>query len=288
VDSVLGDAIDALGYDTLLRDSCRVIEAVKTKSAGACEPIVASSLRDRCAMSVAVVTSDSLTCPMVGQNHDALCVALARKDPRLCSNVLPERRATCRAMLARDGKKCSGEKRCERMVDRWKGLIPQTEARPELGTKIRLELTERIDGGKQRPVSVDLSQFVVPATVVRSPSGVRIMVGEVTSAAWPSFRIAPEPRLAMTLVAAPENVKQGIHSLSNDALAFEVLVPKVAQLNSKQQSDPTTVTIDMLGTDIGSPVRFNIEVDLGDASNGYHVSLNINTYVRDVVTTTRP
>lgn len=288
VDSVLGDAIDALGYDTLMRDSCRLIEAVKTKSVTACEPIVASSLRDRCNMSVAVVSGDSLLCPMSGQNHDALCVALARKDPRLCASVPLERRTTCRAMLGRDSKKCTGDKRCERMVDRWKTLIPTVEAKQELGTKIRLEVTERIDGGKQKPVTADLSQFVVPATVFKSPSGAKIMIGEMTAAAWPPFRIAPDPRLAMTLVAAPENIKQGIHPLGSEALAFELLVPKVAQLSSSKQIAPATVNVDMLGIDIGSPVRFNVEVDLGDEANGFHVSLNINTYVRDVVTTNRP
>jgi hypothetical protein len=281
VDAVLGDAIDALGYDTLLRDSCRVIEAVKAKSTAACEPIVASSLRDRCVMSVAVVSGDMLLCPMSGQNHDGLCVALARRDLRLCASAPGDKRSTCRAMLSSDPKKCSGDKRCERMVGRWKGLLPPAESKPELGTKVRAEITEKPDGGRPTTVTVDLSQVVTPATVLKSAGGTRIIVGETSSSAWPPFRLAPDPRLALSLLATPENIKQGAHALGADALVFELLAPKTGLFSSKDEKVPATVTIDMVGTEIGSPVRLRVEVDLGEE---HHISLNINTYVRDVVT----
>jgi hypothetical protein len=288
VDPVLGDAIDALGYDTLLRDACRVVEAVKTSSPAPCEPIAASSLRDRCFMSAAVVMGDSMQCPMAGQNHDGLCVALARRDLRLCASVPLERRGTCRAMLQHEPKRCGGDKRCERMVERWKGLIPAAESKPELGTKVRLEVTAKVDGRPDKPVVSDLSQAVPPATVYRSPSGVKLMVGETSSAAWPPFRVAPDPRLALMLLATPENLKQGVHPAAAESLQFEVLVPNVGQFSSKNAAGNATLTVDLLGLEIGSPVRFSVEVDIGEPARGHHLSLNINTFVRDVVTTNRP
>lgn len=284
VDAVLGDAIDALGYDTLLRDSCRVIEAVKTRSTGPCEPIVASSLRDRCVMSVAVVSGDMLQCPMAGQNHDGLCVALARRDLRLCASAPGDTRATCRAMLASDTKKCAGDKRCERMVDRWKGLLPKAESKPELGTKVRAEITEHVEAGKPNTVAIDLSPVVTPATVMKNPAGTRILVGEASSLAWPPFRVAPDPRLSLSLLASTENIKQGTRALAADALVFEVLAPKTGRFSSKDQKAPAAVTIDLVGTEIGSPVRLRVEADIGES---HHVSLSINTYVRDVVTVSR-
>lgn len=284
LDPVVGDAVDALGYETFLRDACRVVEAVKTRSTTPCDPITATSLRERCAMSVAVVLGDSQTCPLVGQAHDALCVALARRDPRLCSGVGGGSRATCRAMLAKDKKKCGNDARCERMVERWKSLLPETSDKPELGTKVTLELTAIVDGGKQKPTKTDLSSRVNPAMVVNMAGRTRILIGEPVSAPWPPFQIATEPRVSMVLMATPENIKQGVQSLGSEQFGFELLVPKTAMLSSKAQRSPAAVTIDMVGTDIGSPVRFNVEADVGEEGNGWHVNLKVNTYVRDVVT----
>lgn len=284
LDPVVGDAVDALGYETFLRDACRVIEAVKTRSTAPCEAITATSLRERCATSVAVVLGDSQTCPMVGQSHDALCVALARRDARLCASVGADRKATCRAMLARDKKKCGADARCGRMVERWKGLLPETSDKPELGTKVTVELTAIVDGGKQKATRVDLSSHVNPAMVVKMAGSTRILIGEVVSAPWPPFQVATEPRVSMVLMASPENVKQGIHALGAEQLGFELLIPKTASLSSKAQRSPAAVTIDMVGTDIGSPVRFNVEADVGEEGSSWHVSLKVNTYVRDVVT----
>lgn len=284
LDPVVGDAVDALGYETFLRDACRVVEAVKTRSTAPCDPITASSLRERCAMSVAVVLGDNQTCPMVGQAHDPLCVALARRDPRLCASVGPDRKATCRAMLAKDRKKCGSDARCERMVERWKGLLPETSDKPELGTKVTLELTAIVDGGKQKPTRVDLSSHVNPAMVVNMAGSTRILIGEVATAPWPPFQIASDPRIALVLMAAPENIKQGVRSLGAEQFGFEVLIPKTALLSSKAERSPAAVTIDMVGTDIGSPVRFNVEADVGEEGSGWHVSLKVNTYVRDVIT----
>ncbi len=284
LDPVVGDALDALGYDTFLRDACRVIEAVKARSTAPCDPITARSLRDRCAMSVAVVLGDSQTCPMEGQAHDPLCVALARRDPRLCVSVPADRRASCRAMLAKDPKKCGGEGRCVRRVERWRRLLPEAASKPELGTKVTLQLTATSDGGRSKPVEVDLSTYVYPAMVVKLAGTTRILIGEMASAPWPPYTIATEPRASVVLVASPENIKQGVRSLGGDALGFELLVPKVAAVSSKTERTPATVTMDMVGTDIGSPVRFTVEADVGEEGASWHVSLRVNTYVRDVVT----
>src|SRR5262249_3239300 len=48
VDPLLGDAIEALGYDTLTRDACRILQALKAKNTEACRPIASSALRNRC------------------------------------------------------------------------------------------------------------------------------------------------------------------------------------------------------------------------------------------------
>jgi hypothetical protein len=54
---VLADAVDALGYDTLVRDACRTLQARKAKDGDLCQPIIASSLRLRCGSQLAVTSA---------------------------------------------------------------------------------------------------------------------------------------------------------------------------------------------------------------------------------------
>src|ERR1700690_2472132 len=64
LDPLVGDAVDAIGYDTFLRDACRMLEAAKNKDAKKCELIDASSLRARCRTITAMVAADVESCPL--------------------------------------------------------------------------------------------------------------------------------------------------------------------------------------------------------------------------------
>src|SRR6266542_6732339 len=81
MDPLLGDAIDALGYDGLPRDACRILQASKEKNQDACRPIVASSLRARCESYVAIIAGNANLCPMNGSGkfaaRDPVCFARA-------------------------------------------------------------------------------------------------------------------------------------------------------------------------------------------------------------------
>src|ERR1019366_1781105 len=55
VDPIAGDALEAIGYDTFLRDACRVLDATKANDPGRCPAIEASSLEARCRTTVAEV-----------------------------------------------------------------------------------------------------------------------------------------------------------------------------------------------------------------------------------------
>src|SRR4051812_24208916 len=103
-DPLLGDAMDALGYDTLTRDACRVLAALPAKSTESCKPIVASPLRHRCESYVAVFTENPKACPTLEGTstlgaRDPSCLARAAKDERLCAAASPPDRVTCRALV---------------------------------------------------------------------------------------------------------------------------------------------------------------------------------------------
>jgi hypothetical protein len=55
LDPLVGDALRAIGYDTFLRDACRLLEAAKDKKRETCDRIDSSALRTRCQSWVAMV-----------------------------------------------------------------------------------------------------------------------------------------------------------------------------------------------------------------------------------------
>src|SRR6185436_8996946 len=80
-DPLVGDALDAIGYDTVIRDSCRVLEALVQKDAKRCDPIESGALRAHCQDTVAIVFATPEGCsldvpsePSHGRNP--LCLAV--------------------------------------------------------------------------------------------------------------------------------------------------------------------------------------------------------------------
>ncbi|HEX3772045.1 MAG TPA: hypothetical protein VHV30_14315, partial [Polyangiaceae bacterium] len=63
VDPLVGDALEAIGYDTFLRDACRVVDAAKANDPGRCAGIEASSLEARCRATVAQTGGRPDACP---------------------------------------------------------------------------------------------------------------------------------------------------------------------------------------------------------------------------------
>src|SRR5580698_4023520 len=63
LDPVLGDAIEAIGYDTFLRDACRVIDAAKANDEARCGDIDSSPLAAHCRATVAEVAASPEKCP---------------------------------------------------------------------------------------------------------------------------------------------------------------------------------------------------------------------------------
>ncbi len=283
LDPIIGDAIEAIGYDTFVRDACRVLEAAKAKDNNLCQPIVSSSLREHCQTIVAVVTPEGLSCPMIAANHDPFCLAMARRDPRLCVHVPLERRRTCAAVIGRNTGACGGDKRCERAVERWKSLIPDLEPRQGLGSKITLEIVEVTEAGTKEPIQIDLSKLLQPATVIRNATGMRVRLGEQDVTPWPSARIALEPRMSLVMPATPDETKQGAHKVKLDGFSMVLLLPHVGTMRFIPTSPEPSIVVDVFKLEIGAPVRFVLDANVADGDRTFKAKLNVNTYVRDVV-----
>ena len=112
LDPAVGDALEAIGYDTLVRDACRMLEAAHAQDRKRCAGIDASSLRERCEALVAELAGDPDACPFQfparpESGRDPVCIAVAVHDARFCAAAVgaPDR-ATCEATFALDDGPC--------------------------------------------------------------------------------------------------------------------------------------------------------------------------------------
>src|SRR5262249_3525706 len=143
-DPLIGDAIEALGYDALTRDACRVLQALKEKRSDACKPIVSSALRARCETYVAVLKGDPSACPSNGSGRlaarDPVCLARASRDERLCAAALVTERTRCRALVLGKKAECGQDEACVRQIERYKDLFEKPTSRPPLPAHLRIEV----------------------------------------------------------------------------------------------------------------------------------------------------
>lgn len=161
VDPLVGDAIRAIGYDTLFYDGCRVLHAAKDRDISACEPIVSSALRARCETLVSIARGDSDACPRVRESsvtsgRSPTCLAAASGDARLCQGEPKIARIHCEALVMRDEKRCDwlpddvqrpgmGRRSCLRELARLRALLPEAKrGLPPLATP-RAELRVTFD-----------------------------------------------------------------------------------------------------------------------------------------------
>src|SRR5580692_11052848 len=63
IDPMLGDALEAIGYDTFFADACRVVDAAKAGDAKRCLGIATSALRMHCRAAVAQLRATPNACP---------------------------------------------------------------------------------------------------------------------------------------------------------------------------------------------------------------------------------
>jgi hypothetical protein len=280
VDPLVGDAIEAIGYDTLVRDACRVLDAAKSRDPRRCESIDASTLRVRCQATVAEITGSADGCPFsipgrFDLGREPASLALAAHDVRLCAAVIETpARATCTAIAKHDPASCrslplrSDQQRCARDEQRWRSVIPGTDPR---GGGEAEPLGKATVAGKTVPI--DVSRGLV---LVERIDGTHFVVGPMNGA--PTSFVVPSPHVDGTLafeVVAPADVKRT--RLDRVELSLPQREPVVLE-GSKTSS--LAVRITKLERRRGGAVEVTLE---GTASEGLAVQASVATFVRDVV-----
>ncbi len=299
LDPLVGDALRAIGYDTFVRDACRLLEAAKDKKRETCDRIDASSLRSRCKAWVAMLAQTPDACPLLfeglpARGRGATCVAIAGKDPRLCgAEPRPSQRVTCDALAARSEQKCEAltsvdRAACVREVTRWRALLPSPlEGLPKLPEpKGKLVIKGEAGTADPKVTEVDLAPDVGRGAVVTVGLRDRLRVELGVLGESESARIAgalnkrTRVGLVVTLDAPRGATKEATPTLDR----FELEVPGELPLVSPPGKCECKVTRARLDKTRGGEVSVAVEGTLTGAGKTYKVSFAATTFARDVVT----
>jgi hypothetical protein len=298
-DALIGDAIDALGYDTLTRDACRILQALKVKDPAPCKRILASALRARCESSVATIAGDPSLCPVLGEvgklgARDPVCVARASRDERLCVAAPTDDRASCRALVLGRVAECGRNEACIRQLERYKSLSQKPEAHAPLTMKLHLELAAEKGTPEPAVKSFDLDDIAAGGAVIReSGDRIRLTLGAPKSPFWaaPHAPLA-SPKLFLDLSVPAGRIERPTTQLNQAGrtapalelslvdLRLDLLLPKVALLSAVTASESKLESSE-LSTEVGSPIKLVLTSALHDASRSFRVRLEVETFVRD-------
>ena len=292
LDPLVGDAIRAIGYETFLRDACRVLSAAKQKEVRTCDAIDASGLRTRCQSVVAMVTANAEACPWTlpdvhSQGRDPTCVAVASRDPRLCAGETHAARSTCDALAARDETKCRSAKddaeqsRCRREAIRWKRVIDPAASNAHALPKIDGKLAVHGVEGTAEPAQTesDLATELARGVVVRTDrSGKRasLEIGRARELGATVYAPAPMGRSRIAATIAID--AKGAAALDH----FELDVPGASTLVYPGVRCACTVAVTKLERARGGEVKLAIDGVIGVAPHAYKIQIEASTFVRDV------
>lgn len=296
VDPLVGDALRAIGYDTFLRDACRMLEAAHDRKRETCDKLDSSALRTKCQSWVAMITPQADACPMVldgipSRGRQPVCVAVAARDPRLCvAEARLASRGTCEALVLRDDAKCDpllapDRASCKRELARWKSILsPPLAGLPDI-VKPTGKLAVHGSDGTADPATpeTDLGgELGRGAVVVTARERARVEIGSFES---DTTRIAGSPnrrtRVGVALVADPDplHAKEPKPSLDR----FELEVPGEPPLSCSTGR----CTLDLSGSHIdktrGGAIAVKVTGTIAAGGKTYKIDVDAKTFVRDVV-----
>lgn len=291
VDPLVGDGLRAIGYDTFLRDTCKLLEASRDKDKKRCEGIDATSLKARCESMVAMIAQTPDECPWdvresPARGRSSTCVAVAARDPRLCVSEPRYGKAMCDGLVTREEAKCDalGEPdrgACKREVVRFKTVLEAPLSVPALAPpkgKITLEAIEGTPepSAKEADVTLDLARGVV---LLGERERSSFEIGIPRAAGIAAF-LAPSPTTRLR-VSAKVSLMKDLATARVDALELDV--PGAGTLQVPGVRSDLKVTLTKLDRTRGADVALTIEGPVGVAPRAYKIKLEATTFVRDVV-----
>lgn len=298
IDPLLGDALRAIGYDTFVRDACRLLEAAKDRSREKCERIDSSAMRSRCQSWVAMVAQTPDACPLQFEGiptrgRNMTCLAVAGKDPRLCAGEPRTAvRATCEAMSTQEAARCDAllpndVPACRRELARWKSLLAAPLSGLAKLPAARGKLVVKGEAGTPDPptTEADLATEVARgAVVVTSRDRARVEVGMIGESE--TSRIAPSPnrraRLGVAVLLEPGATPKDPPKPLLERLELEI--PGEATLVTPTARCDCKITTARADRTRGGELVLAVQGTIGAGNRTYKIDVDLGTFVRDVVT----
>lgn len=298
LDPLVGDALRAIGYDTFLRDACRLLEAAKDKKKETCERIDSSALRIRCQSWVAMIAQTPEQCPLrfegvPTRGRVVTCIAVAGKDPRLCTGeARTAERATCDALASRDETKCDAlvpadRPACKRELVRWRSLLGDPLSGLAKLPAPKGKLVVKGEGDTKSPTTpeADLStEFARGAVVVTSQTRARVELGMLGESE--TTRIAPSPnrrpRLGVAILFEPGATTTDAPKPVLERLELEVPGEATLVHPGSARCDCKIVSARADRTR-GGDVTLTLSGTISQATRSYKIEIDLATFVRDVV-----
>jgi hypothetical protein len=298
LDPLVADGLRGIGYDTFLRDACRMLEATKDRKREGCDRIDSSALRAKCQSWVAIASQTPDACPLLfeglpSRGRDATCVAVASKDLRLCaSEPRASQRATCEALATRDDKPCEGllaaeRPSCVREIARWKQLLPPPlEGLAKLPAPRGKLVVRGVDGTPDPPhPEADLGpELARGLVVVTSGERARVVLGSLGESEAARIAASPAGRAragaAVVLSPPPPGAKAPAKTLLEK---LEIVLPGEAPLVHPPAPCDCRVSSARVDRTRGGEIAITIEGTVQGGARTYRLSLEAATFARDVV-----
>jgi hypothetical protein len=297
IDPLVGDAVRALGYDTLVRDACRIVDALKMKDASSCAAIASSGVQARCESLVAMAGQNADACPWIASTErtlgrDPVCLAIATHDPRICGASTTNEHATCEALATGDPKRCetaaSDQSRfCAREFERQKRVMvaPEHDARDLKPPKAIVTIKGESGTADPEGSPVDVSAQIVQGVVVAAnpTGGTRIDIAhDLSTSLHLPTRGGERTRFVASVVL---NGSSGDPSVER----FEIEGPKSPVIICPSSQCTATVTMAkgaLADANRGTPFSLAIDGKVEAPSGKYSFHAQIDSFLRDVVTRT--
>jgi hypothetical protein len=306
LDPLLGDALEAIGYDTFLRDACRLVDAAKARDANRCAAIDASGLETRCRATVAEIAATPEACPWEASSRplrgrEPKCVAIASRSAGLCIAVVdPLDRATCKATVARSNRACATlptrleQTRCSRDAARWSALLTSDDSKPSQAETAdeptavtgRLHIESADSADKSRAIDVDLEPDLARGvTLIEQHDGVRLVIGALSEAGLDFIAPSPHVRASLALELFVPAGAPSAHGESPSARIdrAELLVPGRPPLSIPGAQSTLVARLGKLTHRRGGLVAITVEGDLSGSGSRWHVHADASTFLRDIV-----
>jgi hypothetical protein len=300
IDPMLGDSLDAIGYDTFFADACRVVDAAKAGDVKRCRAIPSSALRAHCRSTVAELRAMPNLCPWRQPDRPAAgrepsCVAIASRIAGLCAVERdPVERASCVALLDRGSGGVAGcqrlftrpeRERCARRVGRWRSALRaagvgegsgvDAAAATDSWATLRVDHGEAGDGGV-----VDVRHEVSSGAVLLDEHGATTF--ELGSLTDDSFGIVAAPATSAAF-GLEVSVGEGRPGAARALVRrLEVQLPgRLPFIVPSADTAALGLRVEAFGRDRGGLIALTIDGPL-HAENA-EVHLAIHTFVRDAV-----